>query len=302
MGSPDNVSDTPAVLTVPGDELEPRAGTPTARLHLPVPADLDPADVPADIGRLSTALDTAALTGQGTLASRPAPGTPGNLYTVVGDPAPANNGIVWWDTGTAWLAVGAAARLAGTLASRPAPGAAGRTYYSTDTGHLDYDDGAAWHTVGGLRTWYAHGDGSGTGQVAPGGAFSSAGSPAIAYPPANAVPGQWYRVRAHFGVAGSMQPVAATTLGVTYMLSTDGLNGLGATYAVVTIAGNYQGNVSFARVSPENTWQQGAAGAPVAGAIRIYFASAVAGMYAYLQNDSTATAPQITLEEINPPS
>jgi hypothetical protein len=101
-------------------EIEPLAGTPTPRLSLPVPAESDPADVPADIGRLATALDGAALVTQGTLAQRPAAAIPGRMHFVQGDAAPGNNGVLWWDTGTAWLAVNAARGT--TLPTSPADG------------------------------------------------------------------------------------------------------------------------------------------------------------------------------------
>ena len=77
----------------------------TPRLVLPYPAPTAPADVPADIQALATGIDVAATVAQGTLAARPAPSTMGRLYMVQGDATAANNGILWWDTGSTWVRV-----------------------------------------------------------------------------------------------------------------------------------------------------------------------------------------------------
>jgi hypothetical protein len=45
-----------------------------------------------------------AIYAQGTRAARPAPGVPGRTYTVVGDPDPVQNGLQFYDDGTAWSA------------------------------------------------------------------------------------------------------------------------------------------------------------------------------------------------------
>jgi hypothetical protein len=45
----------------------------------------------------------------GTLANRPSFGNKGTLYLVDGDPNDDNNRILWFDTGTAWIAVAGAA-------------------------------------------------------------------------------------------------------------------------------------------------------------------------------------------------
>lgn len=76
----------------------------TPRLSLPFPASSDPADVPADIEELATSLDQAVVYGQGTFAARPvstvgSPGIPGRLYRA------SDTGLIFWDTGTAWVEV-----------------------------------------------------------------------------------------------------------------------------------------------------------------------------------------------------
>lgn len=47
-----------------------------------------------------------AVYGQGTLSARPAAGTPGRYYFVVGDATEANNDRLYYDTGTAWRPAG----------------------------------------------------------------------------------------------------------------------------------------------------------------------------------------------------
>jgi microcystin-dependent protein len=48
-----------------------------------------------------------AIYGQGTLGLRPAAGKVGRFYYVTGDGTSANNGVLWYDNGTAWSVVGA---------------------------------------------------------------------------------------------------------------------------------------------------------------------------------------------------
>jgi microcystin-dependent protein len=83
------------------------AGTPTPRLSLPVPAEDDPADVPADLSKLAVALDSGgsgsvtggvAFDNQGVLSSRPAPGVRGRYYFAT------DLGVLYRDDGTAWTA------------------------------------------------------------------------------------------------------------------------------------------------------------------------------------------------------
>lgn len=70
---------------------------------------------------------------QGTLAARPAPGTVGRFYTVVGDSTAPNNGRQFYDNGTAWIT--AAKYAEGVLSVAPdatsaaltAKGASGQT-------------------------------------------------------------------------------------------------------------------------------------------------------------------------------
>ena len=74
----------------------------TSRLSIPYPAGSDPVDVNGDLQSVAEALDDAALADQGLLSARPAAGTMGRLYRAT------DNGKVYWDTGSAWVAAGAA--------------------------------------------------------------------------------------------------------------------------------------------------------------------------------------------------
>lgn len=82
--------------------------TPTPRLSLPLPAQTDPADVPTDLAKLATALDSGgsgsvpggvAYDNQGTLAQRPAAGVRGRYYFA------SDNAVLYRDTGTAWIPI-----------------------------------------------------------------------------------------------------------------------------------------------------------------------------------------------------
>lgn len=82
--------------------------TPTPRLKLPLPAEADPADVPADLLKLANALDAGtggigagvAVDGQGTFSSRPVAATPGRYFYAT------DAQTLYRDTGTAWVPVG----------------------------------------------------------------------------------------------------------------------------------------------------------------------------------------------------
>jgi hypothetical protein len=56
---------------------------------------------------LAGQLDNDVEGGQGTLAARPAAALRGRIWVVQGDATAANNGVVWWDTGSTWIAIGA---------------------------------------------------------------------------------------------------------------------------------------------------------------------------------------------------
>lgn len=71
----------------------------------PYPLEGDSPDVASDIHNLALNLDTSPVTTQGVLASRPAAAAAGNQYMVQGDGNGANNGILWWDTGSGWVAI-----------------------------------------------------------------------------------------------------------------------------------------------------------------------------------------------------
>lgn len=74
----------------------------TSRLSIPYPAGSDPVDVNGDLQSVAEALDDAALADQGLLSARPAAGLMGRLYRATDD------GKVYWDTGSAWVACSAA--------------------------------------------------------------------------------------------------------------------------------------------------------------------------------------------------
>lgn len=73
--------------------------------------DDGPPDVPLWLNRLATDLADVAKDGQGTLAARPVStalqpsNIPGRYWYVTGDPDPEQNGRLWRDTGSAWVAV-----------------------------------------------------------------------------------------------------------------------------------------------------------------------------------------------------
>src|SRR5262249_39724400 len=75
----------------------------TARRKLQFPKPTDADKICSDLEGLAIQLDKDAETGQGTLAERPAAKLYGRLYMVQGDGTAANNGILWWDTGSTWI-------------------------------------------------------------------------------------------------------------------------------------------------------------------------------------------------------
>ena len=82
----------------------------TSRLSIPYPLSTEAPNGPAQMQAIASALDQATIWAQGILSSRPvstsgSPGIPGRLYLVVGDSTPANNNILWADTGTSWVPV-----------------------------------------------------------------------------------------------------------------------------------------------------------------------------------------------------
>lgn len=77
----------------------------TTRLGLPYPELVELADGPDAFQLLAEAIDNAAIVGQGTLANRPvssggSPGIVGRIYRAT------DTGLVYWDTGTSWVAIG----------------------------------------------------------------------------------------------------------------------------------------------------------------------------------------------------
>jgi hypothetical protein len=112
--------------------------TPSRRLSLHAPSSGDPADVPADIKRLRDQLDpiTFGYAGRNTLALRPTFGTEGRLFFAT------DIGTLYYDTGSAWVAVPTFGR-----GVRPAAGVAGRLWEDTSTDAIYWDTGARWLTV-----------------------------------------------------------------------------------------------------------------------------------------------------------
>lgn len=129
----------------------------TPRLGLPYPGltdGPDGADVPYWVQALAEAVDNAALYSEGILASRPTstagvPGIEGRFYYVIGDATPANNGILWLDYGTGWVAVNSAGTVIGLLADQPAASSvpSGTRYFATDQVAEYLGDGTGWTRV-----------------------------------------------------------------------------------------------------------------------------------------------------------
>lgn len=135
--------------------------TPTSRLKLPLPAETDPADVPADLLKLATALDSggsgalgagAAIDSQGVFSSRPAAATAGRYFYAT------DTGVLYRDTGTAWVALGPYGQtpLVTTLPASPVD--AQEVYLQADATNgviweLRYNAGSAsaykWEFIGG---------------------------------------------------------------------------------------------------------------------------------------------------------
>lgn len=81
----------------------------TAEWALPYPTSTDPNNVPSDIQGLATQLDGLILGGaSGTLAARPAAGKARRIYFAT------DNGLLYYDTGSAWVAYSAASAVATT--------------------------------------------------------------------------------------------------------------------------------------------------------------------------------------------
>lgn len=135
--------------------------TPSARLGLVGPSGTDLIANGDDVIRaLIAVLDAkTAVISSGTLAARPAStvGTPGvvdRFYYVTGDATPANNDILWRDTGTGWVAINpkdhytkteADALLAGRVRSNDATPREVRGSVNAD-GSAANSSGSGWST------------------------------------------------------------------------------------------------------------------------------------------------------------
>lgn len=72
----------------------------TTRAGLRYPLGTDPVNIDQDLKNLAQDADAIfAMFGQGTLASRPTAGKQGRLYYAI------DNGLVYWDTGSAWITI-----------------------------------------------------------------------------------------------------------------------------------------------------------------------------------------------------
>jgi len=91
----------------------------TARRSLPYLETTDAPKIHEAQQLLANALDNDVIGGQGTLAERPgSPFIRGRLWYVKGDSTAINNGIMWWDNGTGWVAVNGTT-VAGKLIANP---------------------------------------------------------------------------------------------------------------------------------------------------------------------------------------
>jgi len=111
----------------------------TPRLGLPYPLSTESPNGPTQLEALAFSSDDLVVWGQGVLALRPistsgSPGIQGRLYLVIGDGAPANNGILWQDYGTGWEVVGAPPTIVDVRANRPSAASVpvGQRFFATD--------------------------------------------------------------------------------------------------------------------------------------------------------------------------
>lgn len=131
------------------------AGTPTPRLLLPLPAETDPADVPLDLSKLASALDSGgsgsvpggvAYDNQGTFSARPAAATRGRYYFAT------DANTLYRDTGSAWVQVAPQSIGGGVLPTSPVDG---QEIFMSNW-HLRYSAGSAstykWQFYGGTPT------------------------------------------------------------------------------------------------------------------------------------------------------
>jgi microcystin-dependent protein len=128
----------------------------TTRMHLPGPAETDPADVPADIDALRQAIDAiTAIYGQGLANARPAPGIAGRFYFAT------DLRTLYYDDGQTWQ--GAAATPGDLRVSAAhAPGVGWLLCDGTAYGRADPNYAALYAVIG---TDWGAGDGSSTFNV-----------------------------------------------------------------------------------------------------------------------------------------
>lgn len=97
----------------------------------------------SQLGDLHADQDVAVAIGtRGTLGARPgSPYVANRMYEAT------DVGVVYRDTGAAWVAVGFIPLAPDTLGNRPSPAVAGREYEASDVGVVYRDTGAAWVPV-----------------------------------------------------------------------------------------------------------------------------------------------------------
>jgi hypothetical protein len=99
---------------------------------------LGPANFRAFADSLAPLLGGAQVLG-GTLAARPSAGTAKRLYVVSGDGTASNNGLVYYDNGTAWTLVGQSLRAA--------------VAYAAATGDVPFASRGVSGQTGDLQQW-----------------------------------------------------------------------------------------------------------------------------------------------------
>ena len=90
----------------------------TTRFQIPFPEETDANDYPTHMSQLAAKIDgSMAAWSTGPLGNRPPAGFNGRFYCVSGDTTSSNNGLLFFDDGSAWHQViyGQPIRLSGTL-------------------------------------------------------------------------------------------------------------------------------------------------------------------------------------------
>lgn len=119
----------------------------TQNYGLRYPQGSDTRNVPRDLGYLASDTDAALVTlataianatsvTSGTLAARPAASKLNRVYIVRGDSTPANNGLIFLDTGTTWQQVGGGGSTVRAVAASASDVPVRSTGVASQTGNL----------------------------------------------------------------------------------------------------------------------------------------------------------------------